>query len=237
MKKATPAPAAKTAAPKTGAAKNAAPKAPAVPNAQLAKAKALASRLKPPTLAAPVVVSSTYLSVLCIVMVLCMLAYVAMTERRDTLFSYNSTGPAESLQYSDTPNTSSEALISWCKMVVGEIFTYNFNDIFQRMDASFGYFTKRGWDSFAAAFMASDVFNRTQAQRIFVSTLPSGIASVIEEGDVNGRYTWTVQLAAVTRIYSGSTQLENNYITIMVEKIPTKDSLTGYPFGIVKITR
>jgi hypothetical protein len=216
---------------------------PATPKAEkklppaAAKAKALAARLKPPPLADSIVATSTLLSGLSIVLALCLLIYLGVTERRDRLYAYNSSGPPSQLQYADTPNISSEALINWCKMVVGELFTYNFNDVYQRMDAAFGYFTPRGWDSFAAAFMASDVFNRTQAQRIFVSTLPSGIASVIEEGDVNGRYTWTVQLAAVTRIYSGTSQLENNTISMVVEKVPTNNSLTGYPFGIVKITR
>jgi hypothetical protein len=201
------------------------------------RGKALAARMKPVTLADPVVFFSLFATGTCLVLALIMSLYVAGTERRDILLAKSATSEIGLLQYSDTPNTSSEALISWSKMVVGEIFTYNFNDIYQRMDASFGFFTKRGWESFAAAFLESDVFARTQSQRIFVSTLPTGLATIIAEGDEKGRYNWTVQLAAVTRIYSGTAQLENNTITLVVEKIPTRYSVTGYPFGIVKISR
>ncbi len=202
-----------------------------------AQGKIAAERLRPAILAEGAVHFSMYGTLCVLILAASIFFYLKGTDRYSILLAHRSGGEPTQLAASLNPNTGSEALLNWSKLAVGEIFTYNFNDIITRINASRRFFTDYGWDSFRLAFWETNLLSRTQAQRIFVSTLPSGLAVVLEEGEVKGRYTWTVQIGTVTSFYSGNTRVENNTVTLTIQRVPTQTSLAGYPFGIFKITQ
>jgi|GEM_PF-1075921 len=211
-------------------------KAAAVERAKAAKASALKA-LRPQPLAEGPVITSLYGLLANLILTGALLAYVYGNQRADIIFAVQHDGQLTPLQAMDTPNTSSEAVINWAKMAIGETFTYNFNDIVVRLNASRSFFTDSGWDSFRSAFKDQSIMANTQAQRQFVTTLPTGAAVISEEGMARGRYYWTVQMETLTSVYTGTSTVSGGAMSIKIERIPTKESRAGYPFGIVKITQ
>lgn len=208
---------------------------PKVAGAAAVRAKATAAALRPSALAEGSVLQSLYGTLGSLIMVAALLAFVYGNERADIMFAVNHEGQLTPLQAMNHPNTSSEAVLNWSKMAVGEIFTYNFNDIVPRLNASRRFFTTQGWNSFRSAFQEQSILLRTQSQRQFVTTLPSGAATIVEEGDQKGRYYWTLQLETITSVYAGTSNINSNTMTLRIQRIPTGDSVAGYPFGIIQI--
>jgi hypothetical protein len=206
----------------------------------LARAKAAQQKatnaLRPPALAEGSIMQSLYGTVAGLIMTAALLAFVYGNERADLMFAIQQDGQLTPLQAMSYPNTSSEAVVNWTRLAVGEIFTYNFNDIVPRLNSARNFFTTRGWNSFRTAFQEQSILAQIRSQRMFVTTLPSGAAVVIEEGDVKGRYYWTVQLETITSVYTGSASINFGGMTVKIERISTEDSAAGYPFGIVQIS-
>lgn len=171
-----------------------------------------------------------------LILVSALAAFVYGNERSDVMLAVSREARgATSLKSMDTPNIGSDAVINWSKLAVSEIFTYNFNDISPRMLAAERFFTKEGWTAFILALGKQDLLSRVQTGRQFVSTVPSGDAVISEEGDVGGTYFWNVQMNIVTSVYAGETDVKKGQLSLKIARIPTRNSDSGYPFGIVQI--
>jgi len=202
--------------------------------AKAAKASAMKA-LRPQPLAEGSVITSLYSLLANLILSGALLAYVYGNQRSDIVFAAQHDGQLTPLQAMDTPNTSSEAVINWTKMAIGEVFTYNFNDIVTRLNSSRRFFTNSGWDAFRSAFRDQAILANTQAQRQFVTTMPTGAAVVSEEGITNGQYYWTVQMETLTSVYTGTSTVTGGGMIVKIQRIPTSESRAGYPFGIVQI--
>ena len=164
-------------------------------------------------------------------------SFVYGSERADLLFSSRE-GKLIPLQYSSVPNTSSEAVVRWTAYAVGEVFTYNFNNVEDRILGAKRYFTKEGWDSFLDALSDAGTISSVKSARSFVTVVPSGIPVVSEEGAVEGVYTWVVQVPILTNVYTSSGNNSSaTSIKVTIQEIPTRESSSGYAFGISRIVR
>lgn len=163
-------------------------------------------------------------------------AFLFSTQRSDILFKTDGIGQLKPLQSMNTPNLGSDAVINWAKLAVSEIFTYNFNNVTERMNGASRYFTTKGWDSFVSSAQEKNLIGIVRAQRQFVTTVPL-TAVIAAEFEENGSYHWIVQMSTLTAVYTGVNTTSRGGLTLKIAQIPTKDSWAGYAFGITQITR
>ena len=208
-------------------------------------APALAKKPAPPSKTvsrpapvAPVSVGHSFAAMIAGLVMSCALAgFVFTNQRTDLMMAVSHENRISPLQSTNQPNISSEALLNWGKLAVSEIFTYNFNDIVPRLNAARRFFTDAGWDSFRFSFKENNILAKTRSQRRFVVTIPTGTATIIQEGEQDGLYTWTIQIATMNSVYTGATAYKRLITTIKVARQPTSESESGYPFGIIQITQ
>lgn len=163
-------------------------------------------------------------------------SFVYGSVRADLLFS-NHEGKLTPLQYSDAPNTSSEAVVNWTAFALSEILTYNFNNIQERLSGASRYFTPEGWEAFREALARDDRIQGVVSGRQFVSTVLAGSPVVLREGEIEGVYTWTVRAPLLINVYTGTSGFSTGgTATVQIERIPTRKSASGYAFGIARIT-
>ena len=180
-------------------------------------------------------VHSLYCSIGGLALMSSILIFAYQNQRSDYILAVRPDASIVGLPSSPVPNISSQALLNWAKMAVSETFSYNFNDVIQRMDSARRFFTPEGWVSFGRAFRDQAVLANTQTQRQVVTTLPSGLAVINSEGEEKGVYTWQLQVAIMSSIYTGTTVANSSVITLKVERTPTRNSDSGFPFGIANI--
>lgn len=202
------------------------------------KAVVPSKKVSRPAPSAPVSVGHSFAAMIAGLAMCCALAgFVFTNQRTDLMMAVSHEGRISPLQSTNQPNISSEALLNWGKLAVSEVFTYNFNDIVPRLNASRRFFTNVGWDSFRLSFKENNILANTRSQRRFVVTIPTGTATIIQEGEQDGQYTWTIQLATMNSVYTGATAYKRLITTIKVARQPTRESESGYPFGIIQITQ
>lgn len=213
------------------------------PAARPAPAKAAARPAAPAKRPAPVVPAGTsirhsmFLLFVFAALSLGITVFVFSHHRSDRLIAVTRDDKAIFLAANDMPNTGSDAVINWAKLAVSEIFTYNFNNIIERMNFSRRFFTDTGWESFRSEFQSKEILALTTGQRRVETTLPTSTAVITAEGDVDGVHTWTVQIMAVTNVYTGQNNITSNLITLRIASIPTNKSISGFPFGIYSIQK
>ena len=204
-----------------------------------AKTAAKPAQTKPAALPPPAETSVSRLvtgMTIGIILVGALAAFVFGNTRSDVMLAVSSEERGvTNLQAQNMPNIGSDALISWSKMAISEIFTYNFNDLNARLLGAQRFFTKGGWKSFLYALYEQKVLNQVEGQRQFVTTIPGANTVISSEGEVSGTYFWTLQMNTITSVYTGTVSVKDDDITIKVARIPTKNSDAGYPFGIVHI--
>ncbi len=171
-----------------------------------------------------------------LLLVFAIFSFVYGSVRADLLFS-NHEGKLTPLQYADAPNTSSEAVVNWTAFALSEILTYNFNNIQARLSGASRYFTPEGWSEFNAALEREKRVQEVVAGRQFVSTVLAGAPVVVQEGEIEGVYTWIVRAPLLINIYTGTNGYSSRgSATVQIERIPTRKSVSGYAFGIARIT-
>lgn len=206
------------------------------PTKKPAKTAPPAKKPARPAPPAPLSVGHSFAAMIAGLAMSCALAgFVFTNQRTDLVMAVSHENRILPLQSTNQPNISSEALLNWGKLAVSEIFTYNFNDIVPRLNASRRFFTDEGWDSFRFSFKENNILQNTRSQRRFVVTLPTGAATIVQEGEQDGQYTWTMQIATMNSVYTGATAYKRIITTLKVAKQPTRESDSGYPFGIIQI--
>jgi hypothetical protein len=164
-------------------------------------------------------------------------AFVFGNRRADIMFS-NHEGKLTPLQYADTPSIGSEAVVNWAKYAVSELFTFNFNDVVQKLDGASRFFTGEGWSAFKGEVQAKKLLDEVVTNRQFRTVVPKGSPIINKEGDEDGTYTWTVQVPVLQNIYIGTaTSNDSTVIVLTLQRINTSESWAGYAFGIGRISR
>jgi hypothetical protein len=172
----------------------------------------------------------------CVVLTAAVAAFVISSNRTDIILKTDAEGQVRPLQSMSTPNLGSDAVISWAKIAVSEIFTYNFNNVVDRMTRASRYFTPEGWSGFVNSAKEHGLIDNVVKQRQFVTTVPV-TAVISSEYDEKNRYYWIVEIATLTDVYTGQNSVSKGGMTLKIAQIPTEDSLAGYAFGITQITR
>lgn len=126
------------------------------------------------------------------------------------------------------PNLSTPALMSWVAQASTEVMTFGFNDYRRRLQEASRNFTRRGWESFTEALQRSRIIEMVEQNQQVVTAAPQGAPVVEQEGMVQGRYQWTVQLPMILTYQSGSkTRSDSLLVTLTIVRVPRLESPNG----------
>lgn len=126
------------------------------------------------------------------------------------------------------PNLSIPALLSWSAQSATEVLTFSFNDYKRRLQEASRNFTRVGWSSFTAALEKARILDMVEENRQVVSAAPTSAPVLVEEGLVNGRYQWQVQIPMVITYQAGSAiRTDRQLITIVIVRVPKLESPNG----------
>lgn len=128
----------------------------------------------------------------------------------------------------NSPNLSRPALMSWAAQASTEVMTFGHHDYRRRLQEASRNFTNRGWASFTEALENSRLIESIEANRQVLTAAPRGAPVLQQEGMVNGRYQWIIQIPMVLAYESGSrVQNSNVLVTLVIVRVPRLESSSG----------
>ncbi len=129
------------------------------------------------------------------------------------------------------PNMATDALLLWAANAASDVMTFRYDDVQHRLQQSSKWFTKEGWERFAAALQRSRIIDTITARNQTVSAQPNGKAYVFDSGVKDGRYRWTVYVP-LTLEYKGSNggRQDSLQVRLVIERVTTPAN--SYGIGI-----
>ncbi len=139
--------------------------------------------------------------------------------------------PIEAL---DIPNQSDSAIIDWASQAAVTINTYNFRDWESQINNNArGYFSAEGWAQFYPALLASNNFQEALDKKLRVSCVVNRKPVILSKGELNGQYTWKVEVPLFETYESpGSSGVEKLIVSLLISRISTREAKEG--IGIIE---
>lgn len=128
----------------------------------------------------------------------------------------------------DQPNMPPSTLLQWANSAAIAAYTYNFVNYRQELQSASEFFTPDGWNQFINALNSSNNLKSVIDKKLVVSAVATGAPIVLDQGVLNGTYTWTIQMPMLVTYQSASQVARQNVIVKMVvQRISTLNSARG----------
>ncbi len=156
------------------------------------------------------------------------LIYVVTHPPEPKYFATSTDGRIMPLVPLSQPNLSKSALLQWASTAAISAYTYDFINYRQALQAASEYFTPEGWNSFMEALDSNNNLKAVIAKKLIVSAVVTGAPVVVQEGLLDSRYTWKVQMPMLVTYQSASQFSQQTLtVTMLITRISTLSSARG----------
>ena len=177
----------------------------------------------------------TFALILMIFVNICLvgLIYFQLTHKPSPqYFAVGPDGKIIKLEPLSEPVYNPDFIREWATRVAVAVHTYDFVGYRKSFQEAQNKFTANGWINFEDALKESRELELVKAKHLVSQAVPTGAATILDKGIVNGRYTWKVQLPLLVTYDSGTMQLQTPVLaTILVSRVP----VNNFPEGIAVI--
>lgn len=168
-------------------------------------------------------------AVIIIGLILSMLFVIHVHQPENRYFATTEDGRLMPMVGLHEPNLSTPALMSWVAQASTEVMTFGFNDYKRRLQEASRHFTRTGWTSFTQALQSSRIIEIVETNQQILTAVPQGAPLLQAQGEVNGRYQWTVQVPMILTYRSGSVDRSDR---LLVTAVVVRQSRLETPNGV-----
>jgi intracellular multiplication protein IcmL len=130
------------------------------------------------------------------------------------------------------PMIAPNELAQWATRTAVSAYTYNFVNYREALQRVQNDFTPEGWKYFEDALKGTRVLETVIAKKLVVSAVPTAAPVILDQGVINGRYAWKVQLPLLVTYQSPNEQTQMPVVVNMViSRVPT----VNIPRGIAVV--
>ncbi len=130
-------------------------------------------------------------------------------------------------------------LLQWVGNVMMGVFYYDFIRYQDQLQENRSYFTDKGWLAFQGMINNYASKDMVSVQKIFVNGAPDGAPFIINEGILEQRYAWWVQIPMkMTYTYIGkemATSEKQVTFQMLVVRVPTPNNIYGVAIDNIKL--
>lgn len=119
-------------------------------------------------------------------------------------------------------------LVQWVSETLPSAFTFDFVNYTRQLKEKAQYFTPNGWKKYLDHVNVYANYNSIDKAKQFLNSNPTGAPTITNQGLLNGRYAWWVQMPmdlnyiTAERKYTVSIVLQ-----VLVVRVPTLNNLYG----------
>jgi intracellular multiplication protein IcmL len=174
------------------------------------------------------VIGALLLAVLVIFVLTSTFAYVIMNPPAPRYIAINPDGRIIPLKPLDEPNMSSSALLQWANSAAIAAYTYSFVNYRGELQAASEFFTPDGWQQFLAALKSSGNLDALTQEKLIVSAVATQAPVILQEGKLNGVYSWKIQFGMLITYQSASKVAQQNVVvTMLIQRVSPLASPRG----------
>ncbi|RNC78755.1 type IVB secretion system apparatus protein IcmL/DotI [Piscirickettsia salmonis] len=146
-------------------------------------------------------------------------------------FATTSNGQLIKLHSLSFPVMNDSAVISWLSDIVPNINSLDFLNYRTQIREKRKYFTSYGWEQYLKAFQP--IVEKIRDNKYVARAVVSDVPVVIQKGNINGVYSWRLQVPMIITYQQGASRDTQNVIwTVLIQRSNEHaDSL----FGIAQI--
>ncbi len=128
----------------------------------------------------------------------------------------------------DQPNMPPSTLLQWANSAAIAAYTYNFVNYRKELQSASEFFTPDGWREFIGALQGSNNLNAVIEKKLVVSAVATDAPVILDQGPINGIYTWTIQMPMLITYQSASaTARQSVLVKMVIQRISTLNSARG----------
>lgn len=174
------------------------------------------------------VISALLMSIMIIAILAVSLVYITTHPPMPQYFATTIQGRITPIVPLDQPNLPPSALLQWANQAAIASYTYNFQDYRAELQAASDFFTPSGWSNFLDALNRSNNLSAVISKKLVVSAVATGAPVILDQGIIDGIYTWKVQMPMLVSYQSASTLTQQQVmVTMIIQRVSTLSSFRG----------
>lgn len=135
------------------------------------------------------------------------------------------------------PMATNSEILQWATNAAVSLYNFSFVNWRGQMQIASDNFTPEAWDSFQQQLKASRNLETVIAEKSVVSAAPTGAPVVMNQGVVNGRYSWRLKLPMLIN-YQGTTNHQQPVdIVMVISRVPVLNTPRGYAIAQIYFTQ
>lgn len=144
-------------------------------------------------------------------------------------FATSADGRITPLYALDQPVVNQGELVQWASQAAVAAYTYNFVNWRDSLQQASQFFTPEGWNQFQQGLKATRNLDTVIAKKLVVTAVPTGAPVIADQGILNGRYAWRVQIPLlVTYEGAGGERIQQSIlVNLVIMRVSTLDTPKG----------
>jgi intracellular multiplication protein IcmL len=177
-------------------------------------------------------IACSFMTYMVVIAIGCMVAMYA-TRDKERFFIDPPQGTPVEIFPIDQPNVTSSSLINWVTQAVTSAHTIDFFHYQDNIDSMKEYFTAPGYADFTQGL--SETLKRITTEKLIVSAVATDTAVILQEGIMNGIYSWRIQVPLLITYQGASTNSTKQKVasSILVTRVATNIAPKG--IGIAQL--
>lgn len=137
-------------------------------------------------------------------------------------------GDNHQASYNNVENPTAVQALVFANEAAVSAYSYNFANYRQNLQDASHYFTLEGWQNFQDALASSGNLKAVIKKKLVVSAVATGSPVILDQGIIDGKYTWTIQMPMLITYQSASQAARQHVIVkLIVVKTPQNMGARG----------
>lgn len=175
------------------------------------------------------VVSALLIALLAIIVLVLAVIYLVIDRPAPTYFATTDSGNIIPIVPLDRPMVNDQSILSWATTAAVSAYTFNFLNYREQLQTASKYFTHEAFQNYMAKLKDSGNLDAVIKRQLIVTAVPGGAPIIVNEGLLDGRYAWRIQMPILATYQSSSETKYSNplLVTILIVRVSTTASPDG----------
>lgn len=174
------------------------------------------------------VVGSLLLMIVIMLLLITVIFYQITHRPEPQYFATSTDGRITPLFPLSEPMIAPNELLQWAERSAVAAYTYNFVNWREALQSVQNNFTPDGWKYFENALKMAMTLETVTAKKLVASAVATGAPVILDQGVINGRYAWKVQMPLLVTYQSSTEQIQQSLVvTMVISRVPTVDMPRG----------
>lgn len=167
------------------------------------------------------------------VVLVCGLVYMVLTPEDQAFYATMNDGKVSQLFPLEEPNLPQTAVLQWSNQAAIAVYTIDFINYVSQLRAAARYFTEAGWAAFKETVKKTAI-PEVQAKQLVVTAVATAAPIILEEGNLNGRYTWKVEIPMLVSYQGASGDPVKQAVDVVMTVVRVNTHHNPKGIGIVQ---